>query len=68
MVAAAVVVVVVVVSVTQPHVDELINCLFLQAALDVFIEEPPPNDSKLVQHESLTLTPHLGASTTEAQV
>ncbi|KAM3758163.1 hypothetical protein ACB098_01G022200 [Castanea mollissima] len=38
-----------------------------QAALDVFIEEPPPNDSKLVQHESLTLTPHLGASTTEAQ-
>nr|POF12581.1 d-3-phosphoglycerate dehydrogenase 3, chloroplastic [Quercus suber] len=38
-----------------------------QAALDVFVEEPPPNDSKLVQHESLTLTPHLGASTTEAQ-
>lgn len=58
----------VVVSVIQPHVDELINCMSLQAALDVFIEEPPPNDSKLVQHESLTLTPHLGASTTEAQV
>lgn len=63
MVAAAVVV-----SVRQPHVDELINCMFLQAALDVFVEEPPPNDSKLVRHESLTLTPHLGASTTEAQV
>lgn len=39
-----------------------------QAALDVFTEEPPPKDSKLVQHENVTLTPHLGASTKEAQV
>ncbi|KAL2462517.1 D-3-phosphoglycerate dehydrogenase 2 [Forsythia ovata] len=38
-----------------------------QAALDVFTEEPPPNDSKLVQHENVTVTPHLGASTKEAQ-
>lgn len=38
-----------------------------QAALDVFTEEPPPQDSKLVQHENVTVTPHLGASTTEAQ-
>ncbi|KAG0452130.1 hypothetical protein HPP92_025857 [Vanilla planifolia] len=38
-----------------------------QAALDVFAEEPPPADSKLVQHERVTVTPHLGASTTEAQ-
>ncbi|RVW40494.1 D-3-phosphoglycerate dehydrogenase 1, chloroplastic [Vitis vinifera] len=38
-----------------------------QAALDVFTEEPPPKDSKLVQHENVTVTPHLGASTTEAQ-
>ncbi|KAI6689068.1 hypothetical protein NL676_025896 [Syzygium grande] len=38
-----------------------------QAALDVFTEEPPPRDSKLVQHENVTVTPHLGASTTEAQ-
>ncbi|KAK7401876.1 hypothetical protein VNO78_13708 [Psophocarpus tetragonolobus] len=38
-----------------------------QAALDVFTEEPPPKDSKLVQHENVTLTPHLGASTKEAQ-
>jgi D-3-phosphoglycerate dehydrogenase len=38
-----------------------------QAALDVFAEEPPPNDSKLVQHENVTVTPHLGASTVEAQ-
>ncbi|XP_048131111.1 D-3-phosphoglycerate dehydrogenase 1, chloroplastic-like isoform X2 [Rhodamnia argentea] len=38
-----------------------------QAALDVFTEEPPPQDSKLVRHENVTVTPHLGASTTEAQ-
>ncbi|WCJ35486.1 D-3-phosphoglycerate dehydrogenase [Euphorbia peplus] len=38
-----------------------------QAALDVFVEEPPPQDSKLVQHENVTVTPHLGARTTEAQ-
>nr|ACG29994.1 D-3-phosphoglycerate dehydrogenase [Zea mays]ACG30584.1 D-3-phosphoglycerate dehydrogenase [Zea mays] len=38
-----------------------------QAALDVFTEEPPPRDSKLVQHENVTVTPHLGASTIEAQ-
>ncbi|KAF8406270.1 hypothetical protein HHK36_008355 [Tetracentron sinense] len=38
-----------------------------QAALDVFVEEPPPKDSKLVQHENVTVTPHLGASTMEAQ-
>lgn len=38
-----------------------------QAALDVFTEEPPPSDSKLVKHENVTVTPHLGASTKEAQ-
>ncbi|XP_044508627.1 D-3-phosphoglycerate dehydrogenase 1, chloroplastic-like [Mangifera indica] len=38
-----------------------------QAALDVFTVEPPPTDSKLVQHERVTVTPHLGASTMEAQ-
>nr|CAB3468616.1 unnamed protein product [Digitaria exilis] len=44
------------------------NGTVAQAALDVFIEEPPPIDSKLVQHENVTVTPHLGASTTEAQL
>lgn len=39
-----------------------------QAALDVFTEEPPAKDSKLVLHEQVTATPHLGASTMEAQV
>ncbi|XP_011017153.1 PREDICTED: D-3-phosphoglycerate dehydrogenase 3, chloroplastic-like [Populus euphratica] len=38
-----------------------------QAALDVFTKEPPPKDSRLVLHENVTVTPHLGASTTEAQ-
>ncbi|KAL9268362.1 D-3-phosphoglycerate dehydrogenase 2, chloroplastic-like protein [Drosera capensis] len=38
-----------------------------QAALDVFTEEPPPKDSKLVLHENVIVTPHLGASTKEAQ-
>lgn len=38
-----------------------------QAALDVFTQEPPPKDSRLVQHENVIVTPHLGASTKEAQ-
>ncbi|KAB5568895.1 hypothetical protein DKX38_002688 [Salix brachista] len=37
------------------------------SALDVFTEEPPPKDSRLVLHENVTVTPHLGASTAEAQ-
>ncbi|CAN1134443.1 D-3-phosphoglycerate dehydrogenase 1, chloroplastic [Linum perenne] len=38
-----------------------------QAALDVFTVEPPSPDNKLVLHENVTVTPHLGASTVEAQ-
>jgi D-3-phosphoglycerate dehydrogenase len=38
-----------------------------QAALDVFTQEPPLKDSRLVQHENVIVTPHLGASTKEAQ-
>ncbi len=38
------------------------------AALDVFVEEPPPPDHPLVRHENVVCTPHLGASTAEAQV
>ncbi|KAF9615006.1 hypothetical protein IFM89_021560 [Coptis chinensis] len=48
-------------------VRALDNGTVAQAALDVFTVEPPPKDSKLVQHENVTVTPHLGASTKEAQ-
>ncbi len=37
------------------------------AALDVFEEEPPPADSELLHLDGVVVTPHLGASTTEAQ-
>ncbi len=38
------------------------------AAIDVFEPEPPPADHPLVKHPSVLVTPHLGASTEEAQV
>lgn len=40
------------------------------AALDVFTEEPPKSQGllKLIQHPKVVATPHLGASTKEAQV
>ena len=37
------------------------------AALDVFVEEPIPADYPLIGVPGVTLTPHLGASTKEAQ-
>lgn len=37
------------------------------AALDVFETEPPPKDHPLFQFDNVVVTPHLGASTAEAQ-
>lgn len=38
------------------------------AALDVFEKEPPDFSSALLKHKNVVITPHLGASTEEAQV
>jgi D-3-phosphoglycerate dehydrogenase len=38
------------------------------AALDVFVQEPPPPDHPLLQFSQVITTPHLGAATGEAQV
>ncbi|MCY4020106.1 MAG: hydroxyacid dehydrogenase [Chloroflexi bacterium] len=38
------------------------------AALDVFEQEPPPSDHPLIGHPKVIHTPHLAASTSDAQV
>ena len=50
--------------------DALINGKIRSAALDVFSAEPPsgsPSAQRLLELDQVTLTPHLGASTQEAQ-
>lgn len=47
--------------------DALVSGQVAGAALDVFSEEPLPADSKLRTLDNVVLTPHLAASTIEAQ-
>ena len=49
-------------------IDGLNSGKIAGAAIDVFEEEPPPKDNPLLKHERVICTPHLGASTAEAQV
>ncbi|SDA50638.1 phosphoglycerate dehydrogenase [Methanobrevibacter millerae] len=47
--------------------DALKNDKIGGAALDVYEEEPPAKDSKLFELDNIVLTPHIAASTKEAQ-
>ena len=47
-------------------VEAIKNEIVSFAALDVFVGEPYPNES-LLKNEKISLTPHIGAATSEAQ-
>ena len=47
--------------------DALNNDVIAGAAIDVFETEPLMNDNPLLEAKNILLTPHLGASTTEAK-
>ena len=51
----------------QALLDALASGKVAGAALDVYTEEPPANRA-LVEHDGVLCTPHLGASTEEAQL
>jgi D-3-phosphoglycerate dehydrogenase len=51
----------------QALADALQSGHIAGAAVDVYTQEPPPADHPLVKSPNIVLTPHLGASTTEAQ-
>ena len=48
--------------------EALENNIVNSAAIDVFENEPPEENHPLVNHEKVIVTPHLGASTKEAQI
>src|SRR5436305_2079557 len=52
---------------TAEHALALMMKKIAGAAIDVFVKEPPPQDHPLFGCENVVLTPHLGASTDEAQ-
>ena len=47
--------------------EAITNGSIAGAALDVFSQEPPPAEHPLLGLDQVIVTPHLGASTTEAQ-
>ncbi|HZS14092.1 MAG TPA: phosphoglycerate dehydrogenase [Candidatus Dormibacteraeota bacterium] len=52
----------------QALADALADGHIAGAAVDVFTKEPPPPENPLLSAPNMVLTPHLGASTVEAQV
>ncbi|ROL59656.1 3-phosphoglycerate dehydrogenase [Bacteroidetes/Chlorobi group bacterium ChocPot_Mid] len=49
--------------------DALNNGIVARAAIDVFENEPPTEAQKaLIEHPNVSVTPHIGASTDEAQI
>jgi D-3-phosphoglycerate dehydrogenase len=47
-------------------IEALNNGKLAGAGVDVFVEEPTKN-TELVNHPKVSVTPHIGAATTEAQ-
>jgi D-3-phosphoglycerate dehydrogenase len=52
----------------QDLADAIIAGKVAGAALDVYVDEPPAADHPLVKLDQVITTPHLGASTDEAQL